>query len=1455
MSDWAVDHLGLIYQIYGLAFFTLGVVAYLLPRQDTQLRFAPDLQLLAMFGVLHGALEFVEWERLTQPHSWLAQFSPVLLAVSYVPLLEFGRRTLARAGIHLPAVWVLGLAGLGVAVMTASVQPPLAGLAAGARYFVGLPGALMTAWALFALRSRNRAFHDDAGNGGQPYWLVVLAAALLGYGLLTPFLSPTESSLAGWLPVTVDFLATTGLPIQLARAACALVAALALIVLVRQAGVGRSADLLRVLGTISGIVYRCDNDRDWSIRYLDGNVEELSGYTTRDFLESRTVSLGSWIHPEDAAQVWDNVQAALREHRPYALSYRIVRRDGCARWVHERGQGVFGADGRLRYLQGHIFDASALVEANEALRIKHAAIESSINAIAMADMNGALIYVNPAFVRMWGLAAAEQALGRSPAEFWESPDDVWQVMEAPLTRGAWQGALRARRGDGSTFDVELSANLVRDDAGRPLCMMASFLDISERVRSEQQLAKSARVLNLSQAMAHVGSWEWDIASGALTWSDEMFRLYGHAPGTLTPTYDTFLQAVHPDDRDRVCALLQDTIAGRARYETEFRIVRADGGERVVAAQGEVERGEDGQPARMVGMNLDITEHRRAERVARDAERRLQAVIDAATEVSIIATDARGTITLFNRGAETMLGYDATDLVGQRTLAILHDAGEMTARAQTLSRELGVPIQGMDVFLEPARRGDTAPREWTYIRADGRRLTVSLAVTPLRDDAGAITGYLGIATDITARAELLARLDKIGRNAPGMIFQYHVRTDGTSCFPYTSEGIRDIFGFAPDEVVDDAAKVFTVGHPDDLARVVESIAVSARELTPWHEQFRVMHPEKGEIWIEGRATPERLPDGSTLWHGANFDITEQKRTEIALARSLDELRASERKQRELTLLAQHEQGRMTALLSGMSIGILFEDRDGRVEYVNPAFRHMWAIAEHIELIGRPTQDVLTHSTHRFARPDHASKHILHVLDTHEISERFEVDLYDGRILTQLSYPVSDPDGRVIGRLWIYEDITHERQTAQQLIYLAEHDALTGLYNRHRFQDHLERTISASARSGGRFALLYFDLDEFKSINDSFGHRAGDTVLVRAAGEIASLVRGGEMFARLGGDEFAILIGVQRGDEPMQLAERVVHAISSIPFRFRGSNIRLTASVGIARFPEHGDNAEDLVAHADTAMYQAKDSGKNTWAVYDASRNIAEAMLERMTWSSRIAQALAHEGLELHFQGIYHTRDRSLSHLEALVRMRDPLDRERLIMPAQFIPVAEKNGQILEIDRWVIRQSIETLARHPELAALAVNVSGRSFDEPTLPHYIQEQLQRRGVAPKRLIIELTETAAVSEMQDAQRFIEALQQAGCLICLDDFGSGFSTFAYLKYLGVQILKIDGMFIRDLPNNRDNQAFVKAMIDVARGLGKVTVAEFVEDAATLAMLASFGVDMAQGYHLDRPAAAHPSLG
>ncbi len=575
----------------------------------------------------------------------------------------------------------------------------------------------------------------------------------------------------------------------------------------------------------------------------------------------------------------------------------------------------------------------------------------------------------------------------------------------------------------------------------------------------------------------------------------------------------------------------------------------------------------------------------------------------------------------------------------------------------------------------------------------------------------------------------------------------------------------------------------------------------------------------------------------------------KDSESRLRLAMEDFRASEKLQRELRTLAEREQSRMRALLSAMNIGILFEDNERRVEYVNPAFLQMLGVDEQTGLVGTPTRAVLEQSSKYSAHPAQASKDIL----VDENGERLELDLSNGRTLTRISHSVTDAEGHGLGRLWIYEDITNERQAAQQLVFMAERDPLTGLYNRHRFQQQLENLIASSIRNQTRFALLYFDLDDFKYINDTFGHRAGDMVLVRAAGEISSIVRHIEIFARLGGDEFAILSMIRQGDDITALPARVVAAIASIPLQLRNTGVHLTSSVGVAAFPDHGETAEDLVAHADAAMYQAKNLGKNTWTIYDPSRDSSRAMVHHMSWHNRIAQALEKNLFELHFQGIFQASQCTLNHLEVLIRMRDPYDPDNLIMPGQFIPVAEKSKQILNIDRWVIKRSIQLLSCNPRLLPLAVNISGRSFDEPTLPQFIRNQLGEWNVNANRLIIELTETAAVSDIQDAQRFIEAIRQTGCQVCLDDFGSGFSTFGYLKYLNVEILKIDGLFIRDLPNNRDNQIFVKAMVEVARGLGKTMVAEFVEDAATLEMVRSLGVDMVQGYYLDQPKAHIPA--
>jgi len=673
--------------------------------------------------------------------------------------------------------------------------------------------------------------------------------------------------------------------------------------------------------------------------------------------------------------------------------------------------------------------------------------------------------------------------------------------------------------------------------------------------------------------------------------------------------------------------------------------------------------------------------------------------------------------------------------------------------------------------------------------------------------------------------------------------------------WVNSSVERITGYTPQQCLAMKNYPLPIVCDEDRSRVGQAHAGAIHGHRGENLEYRIRHQDGSLQWVTESWQPILDNSGKFLGYRTSVrDIALLKEVERALEQKISALALSEQSQRHLTAHAEQEQARMVSLLSAMSIGILFEDVTKRVLYHNPAFRRVWLIPEEIDLKGKPTRDVLTYSANVLARPDHFSKHILQVLATHEVSETFEIVMADGRVVNQLSYPVHDPDGRFIGRLWIYEDITRERQTAEQLIYLAERDSLTGLYNRHRFQEELSRMLVEAERRQIRGALLFFDLDEFKYINDTFGHRAGDAMLIRVAGEVGTLVRRNEILARLGGDEFSVLVPDAGEEEASRLAERIIRAISQIPFHFEGQNLRLTTSLGIAMYPVHGSNAEDLVAHADTAMYQAKEAGKNAWRLYRADLDTSREMLRRLTWQERIANALEKNLFQLHYQSVHRTVDGVLTHVEALVRMMDEAHPGQVIMPGHFIGVAEKTGQIVGIDRWVIREAVKQLAGTGTLPAIAVNISGRSFDDPLLPQFIAETLHATGVEPGRLMVELTETAAVSDLHDAQRFIEALHTNGSRVCLDDFGTGFASFAYLKYLHAEVLKIDGLFIRNLPNDHDNQVFVKAIVDVARGLRKVTIAEFVEDAETLEMLRHFGVDMVQGYHLDMPRADHPAL-
>ena len=673
--------------------------------------------------------------------------------------------------------------------------------------------------------------------------------------------------------------------------------------------------------------------------------------------------------------------------------------------------------------------------------------------------------------------------------------------------------------------------------------------------------------------------------------------------------------------------------------------------------------------------------------------------------------------------------------------------------------------------------------------------------------------------------------------------------------WVNPSVERMLGFTVGECMGQMNFPVDLIHAEDRVAADFQLRQALRGTSGQGYALRICRKDGGHFWAAVNWQP--IHDYGGVYQGIRasiHSIDDLKATEANLRQAIGELRAAESLQRKYLEETEQERARLISLLSAMNLGILFVAADGRVIYHNPTFSRIWLIDEGTGLIGLPVGEVLAKASSTLARPDHFSRHLLSVLETRELSDSYEIQMTDGRVITELDYPVRDREGRFIGHLWIYEDITRERQTAEQLVYLAERDALTGLYNRHRFQQELARTMLETDRVQTQCAVMFFDLDEFKTINDSYGHRAGDALLIRVAGEIGALVRRNEVLARLGGDEFAILLPAVQGKEAEMLADRVVRAIAQIPFRFEGQNLRLTTSLGIAYYPGQAADADDLVARADIAMYQAKDAGKNTWRVFRADTGADSEMRNRLSWGERVSNALDKGLFRLHFQGVYRAHDGTLAHLEALIRMTDARSPDQLIMPTHFIQLAEKSGRILDIDRWVIREVVRTLAGNAAIPSIAVNLSGRSLSEPSLPQYISNELRQAGVSPRRLIVEITETAAVSDLHDAQRLIDALRQLGCGVCLDDFGVGFASFAYLKHLQVDTIKIDGLFIRDLSSDADNQVFVRAMVSVARGLGKAVVAEYVEDGRTLALLREFGVDLVQGYHLDQPVSDHPAL-
>jgi diguanylate cyclase (GGDEF)-like protein/PAS domain S-box-containing protein len=617
------------------------------------------------------------------------------------------------------------------------------------------------------------------------------------------------------------------------------------------------------------------------------------------------------------------------------------------------------------------------------------------------------------------------------------------------------------------------------------------------------------------------------------------------------------------------------------------------------------------------------------------------------------------------------------------------------------------------------------------------------------------------------------------------------------------------------------------------RDLEFPVIRAHFLALEGETVSFEHEWEGRLF-QSQVEPLRDPQGRISGCiSIALDITERKHAEEALHR---------------------EKERAQVTLASIGDGVIRTDAAGNIDYMNPVAERLTGWTSE-RALGMPVSEVfkiVDEVTRRpLADPVQACLEADGVVESpgHAMLVGFDAREFAVR---DSAAPIHDRKGELIGAVLVFKDVTQLRGMEREMIYLASHDALTGLINRREFEIRLKRAIRSGRADQRHHVLLYLDLDEFKVVNDTCGHLVGDEMLKQVTAILRARVRRSDILARLGGDEFGVLLEDCPLAHARQIAEEMRRTVREFRFSFRDQIFEVGVSIGLVPVNAESGDLAQLLSAADAACYVAKDRGRNRVHEYEQDDTLVAERYGEMQWIHRIHRAFEDHRFRLYYQTIQPLSADPGRELmcEVFIRM---LDRKGLLVePTAFIAAAERYHMIGSIDRWVVRTAFRALAeaQRRELARpllFAINLSGQSLSEDTFLPFVIEELLTSGVDSRRICFEITETAAISKLDSAMSFIAALKEKGCRFVLDDFGSGLSSFAYLRDLPVDYLKIDGEFVRGMVEDRVKRALVESINQIGHVMGIHTIAECVENRQTMDALREIGVDYAQGFWITRP--------
>lgn len=1192
-------------------------------------------------------------------------------------------------------------------------------------------------------------------------------------------------------------------------------------------------------------------DENGAITYTNSRLQEIFGQTAAGDLHPSWASI---IHPEDRDRVYEEWCVVWGRRIELDIEFRVRRHDGIERHIHVRSRPVLNAQGEISGSIGSVEDITEqkrnlerLAHSEERLRKLYQSTPAILQTI---DAQGCILSVSDDWLQHFGYTL-EEVIGRHKTEFMvaESAHQAkFKSMPELMHTGRLDKvAYQMLKKDGGKFDALVSSYLERDKAGKPLRAMEILIDVtSENHAKRENQALLSRVLaqkNQTQQVLDnqsVATYMIDAKHRVTHWNKACEQLTGIQAAEMIgqAAWHGFYDHARPCLADMVLDhqehLAEDYYAANRRstllkagWHGEVWFENLGGKKRYLIFDAAPILDVHGEMVAVIETLQDVSEAKQAEMALQEERQSLSSVIEG-TQVGTWQWNVATGYMLFNDYWTEMLGYKRealeNDVSTWKRLTHPDDVELCEAHLQAhFSRQT-------DAY-ETEFRMRHKSGHWVWILARGRVLSWRNTVEP--------EWMYGTHTDITQRkSNEMAILEEKHRvniaTTAGKIgiWGYHIPKGVFEC----DATINQLYGLNADETLT-ISKWRGLIHPDDRKAILLAFNEAVQDIAPYDTEFRIVWQDGSIHFIQAKATLIHDEHGKPLrMIGTNMDVTPL---------------------RELTMQLANEHETLRVTLNSIGDAVITTDIHARVTWLNPVAESItgWLLSE---AKGRRLEQIF-HIVDADTRKK-APNPVQECIRTGNVAGLARNTMLISK--DELEYGIEDSaspirleNGRTIGYVLVFHDVTEQRRLSNEMTYRARHDTLTGLVNRTEFETRLSKLLAETQTDDSQHALMYIDLDQFKLVNDACGHTAGDMLLKQVCKILSEVVRSRDTLARLGGDEFAVILERCSVEQAQRVAQTICDRMNTYRFVHDGKRFRVGTSIGMVSIDASWSKISSLIQAADAACYTAKEAGRNRVHVWIETDQFMKMHQGKMNLATRLETALDENQFELFAQRISpvnanHALEIS-DKLYAEVLLRLKTQEGEYISPAVFIPAAERFYLATRIDRWVLEAVLawfKSLADIHRVHMINVNLSGQSVGDRSFHAYLIETLRMAGsMVCQRLCLEITETATITNIADATLFIDQVRGLGVKVALDDFGSGASSFGYLKTLKVDILKIDGQFIQAMTHNPLDDSAVRCFVDVARIAGLETIAEYVETEDSMQHVQKLGIHYAQGYLLHHP--------